>query len=193
VNIFRPEIHPVRARQAFDYISILGMGGPDWSNGMEIDTVEETDGAHRGKFRRLLPILFLALGSLLLFLLLVWPSLYRYPGDSDRFRVNRLTGKAQVYDKKSEAWRPAKRGRNGGGTGASPYDSRGPRSEGPAPGDEGWHDGKGSGSGSRQAKSSQWWYSDAEVASDPPKAGSPIGGSRNGNSGSGGGSPIGGD
>lgn len=163
---------------------------------MDTDRVEGTDGTSPENRRRLVLILSLAWAAVLAFLLLVWPSLYRYPGDSDRIRVNRLTGKAQVYDRKSEEWRPAKRGRNGGGTGGSPYDARGPRSEGPASGDEWWHDGKGSGSGSRGAKGSQWWYSDEGGGYEPPSDGSPIGGSRNGSGGNRGGgesgSPIGG-
>src|SRR5688500_17417045 len=107
---------------------------------MSIDTVDGADRASRSR-RGLVLGLSLARAAVLLFLLLVWPSLYRYPGDSERFRVNRLTGKAQVYDRKAEEWRPAKRGRNGRGTGGSPHDGRGPRSEGPAPGGEWWHDG----------------------------------------------------
>lgn len=161
---------------------------------MPTDTVAEAGRDPRRK-RRLVLILSLAGGTVFLFLLLVWPTFHRYPGDSDRHRVNRLTGEAQVYDKQAEAWRPA-RGSNSRGTGKSPSDSRGPRSGGPAPGGEWWHDGKGSGSGSgsRRAGGKQWWWSDEDTdRSEPPSGGSPIGGSRRGGGGGGGGgSPIGG-
>ena len=163
---------------------------------MATDIVKDVDGGPGDK-RRLGLILPLAGGALLLFLLLVWPTLYRYPGESDRFRVNRLTGKAQVYDRKAEDWRPARRGRNPGGTEGTPYDDRGPRSRGPAPGGEWWHDGKSSGSGSRGGGGSQWWYSEGgeeEARYEPPSDGSPIGSSRGrgGPGGRGGSSPIGG-
>ena len=99
---------------------------------MPPDTVAPPDGDPRDK-RRLVLLLASAWAAVLLFLLLVWPSLYRYPGDSDRFRVHRLTGNAQVYDKKAGEWRPAKRGRNNRDTWGDPHDRRGRRSMSPRP------------------------------------------------------------
>lgn len=132
---------------------------------------------------------FLALGVLLAgalaFAWLVWPTPYRYGRDLDRLRVNRITGKAQVYDQRKEEWRAARGGRGsgegtsgsrpGGGGGGSPIGgSRNPGSG--RGGDQWWH--KDSPSRDRkQSRGDQWWYQEGRKSSRDPDE-SPIGGSR---------------
>lgn len=190
--------------------------------GQAIDTIDprpapwyRPDLKYRLDRKRLTVLLSAAGAALLLFLLFAWPTLYRHPDGSDRFRVNRLTGKAQVYDRRSEEWRPAKRGRrNASGTssGGRRAESRGEGSRGgggspiggggsyegrpadPASRSEGWwyDDGSAKAKRRKSAQEDQWWYQDEGGGrrSESRSGGSPIGGSRE--SGGGGGSPIGG-
>lgn len=138
---------------------------------------------NRRRTRRIAALGILLAGALA-FAWFVWPTPYRYGRDLDRHRVNRFTGKSEVYDKRRDAWRTVRRGgSNGDATsgsgGGSPIG--GSRSGGGGSG------GGGSGSGSPIGGSrksggggrggDQWWYQEGRKSTRDPDE-SPIGGSR---------------
>jgi hypothetical protein len=152
---------------------------------------------------RLILVLSLAWAAVLLFLLFIWPTPWRHPGDREDIRVSRLTGKAEVRDSRSGEWRPARRGwGNGKGTsGGSPVGGGG-RSGGEGPGETWWYGEEGE--TRRGSDGDRWWYrgdgggeaESGDRGGERRRGGSQIGGGRSGEKrsmGGGGGSPIGGD
>jgi hypothetical protein len=138
--------------------------------------------------RRLVLNLSLAWAVALLFLAFVWPTAYRHPPERKDVRISRLTGQAEIYHARSGEWRPAQRKRrNGSATaGGSPIgggrEERGGR-DGSGDG-ETWRaegDGPEEAGAKRKAGGDRWWYREGGGSG----SGSPIGGSRGAEGGSG--------